>query len=164
MEVAAEVVRMATVAAAPTEAIGQEATAMEATVVEVAATVVPAVVMMAGEEFLTSPSEENALVSHESSSEALAGMAAAAEMVRDSGTEPPSGEVLVCQAAARANPAELEVEASTPTEEAVQRAHAEAPLEGAVVADGGEANSCPPGPKSSGGVVGLSRQVLPSGS
>ena len=47
----------------------------------------------------------------------------------------------------------MEAEASTLTEEAVQQTHAEAALEGAVVADGGEANSCPPGPKSSDGAI-----------
>ena len=118
-----------------------------------AATVVPAVVVMAGEEFLTSPSEENTSASCEAPSEALTSMAAAAETVTGFGTEPSSGEVLVCQAAARANPAELEVEAPTPTEEAVQQAHAEAPLEGVAIADSGEENSCPPGPMSSSGAV-----------
>ena len=121
--------------------------------VEAAATVVPAVVAMAGEELLMSLAEENASASREVPSEALAGMAAAAEGVTDSGMELPSGEVLVCQAAARAHPAKMEAEASTLPEEAVQQTHAEAPLEGAVVADGGEANSCPPGPKSSDGAI-----------
>ena len=105
MEAAAEVVRTSTEAAAAAEAMGQETAATEAAVVEAAAMVAPAVVAMTGEELLASPSEENASASHEAPSEVLAGMAAAAETVTDSGKEPPSGEVLVCQAAARANPA-----------------------------------------------------------
>ena len=155
-------VKVARAAAAATEAIGQETAVMEATVVDVAATVVPPVVAMAGvlsasamagEAFIMSPLEENASASREAPSEALAGMAAAAETVTDFGTEPPSGEVLVGQAATRVNPAELEVEAQASTKEAMQRAYAEAPLEGAVVADGRKENSCPPGPMSSGGAV-----------
>ena len=82
-------------------------------------------------------------------------MAAAVEAVTDSGTELPSGEVLVCQAAPRAHPAELKAEASNPLEEARGGSPGgpEAPLEGTVMADGGEANSCPPGPKSSDGTI-----------
>ena len=96
MEAAAEVVRTATAAAAAAEALGQGTTATGATVVEAAATVVPAVVAMAGEELLMSLAEENASASREVPSEALVSMAAAAEAVTDSGTELPSGEVLVC--------------------------------------------------------------------